>query len=389
MDESQNSAVRVAHRHVQKTAGEVRFIKDRGGDHSEWAWNPPGASERTIDPTYQFDARQLEPVARTLRSCLMALGHIQTARSTFTRIKSQRVSPDGNLGGKGYVMPVKDIRKQLSNCDEALSSITDCLYDELQAPHWKPQALESPDPRQRPELRNIMDDVDEIRDDPEDWAQGEEAEEDKDGGQAMGKTASWGDYGDYGDDRYDDYDGPRNESRRQRAIREMAEEAECEDRDKKELKREFQRAVYPLYRKIVDGLSAEGVTVKPLVESVDYTEDRGRGWYEYSIEFPRLPAHYVTVEFGGELSEGESEVSIQYDVDDFDDRIVKVECPPEEPTLLRVSGSLFKGRRLPEWRANAQGVASAVAAIVEALPKGVRLAAADRVASRYLARRNG
>jgi hypothetical protein len=167
------------HANRRKTAGEVRFIKDRGGDHSEWAWNPPGASERNIDPDYQFNAKNLEPMARVLRSTLMALGHIQTARTTFTKIKGQTISPDGNLGGKGYIMPIKDIRKQLSNCDEALSSISDTLYDEMQAVHWHPDVTDSGgDPRARDEVKQIMDDVEEIRDDPEDWAEGAEEEMD-------------------------------------------------------------------------------------------------------------------------------------------------------------------------------------------------------------------
>ena len=165
-----------------KTAGEVRFIKDRGGDHNEWGWNPPQASERSIDPDYAFNAKHLKPLAKVLRSALMALGHIQTARSTFTKIRSQRISPDGNLGGKGYVMPIKDIRKQLANCDEALSAVTDTIYDEMQAVHWHADVDDSGgNPRERGEVKQIMDDVDEIREDPEEWAEGEEAEMD-DGG---------------------------------------------------------------------------------------------------------------------------------------------------------------------------------------------------------------
>lgn len=191
------SIERVAARHMvasrSKTAGEVRFIKDRGGDDKDWGWVPPGASERNIDPDYKFDAKNLKPLVQTLRSVLMALGHVQTARTTFTKIKSQRISPDGNLGGKGYVLPVKDIRKILSNCDEGLSSIADCLDDEQQAVHWHPAVNDSGgDPRARDEVKRIMDDVDEIKEDPEDWAEGEEAEMDTEGGSpkaAMSKVA--------------------------------------------------------------------------------------------------------------------------------------------------------------------------------------------------------
>lgn len=171
---------RVAARHLaarrSKTAGEVRFIKDRGGDDKDWGWIPPGASERVIDPDYKFDVKNLKPLAQTLRAALMALGHIQTARTTFTKIRSQTISPDGNLGGKGYVLTIKDIRKMLSNCDEALSSLTDTIYDEMQALHWHPDVQDSGgNPRERDEVTQIMDDVAEIREDPEDWAEDEEA----------------------------------------------------------------------------------------------------------------------------------------------------------------------------------------------------------------------
>lgn len=197
-EETMKEAVeRVTARHLAasrrtKTAGEVRFIKDRGGDDKDWGWVPPGASERAIDPDYKFDAKNLKPLAQTLRSALMALGHIQTARTTFTKIRSATISPDGNLGGKGYVLPIKDVRKLLSNCDEALSSLTDSIYDEMQATHWHPDVDDTGgNPRERDDVKQIMDDVDEIRTDPEDWAEEEEASLDGEGGkQARSKTAS-------------------------------------------------------------------------------------------------------------------------------------------------------------------------------------------------------
>lgn len=191
------SVDRIAQRHLVvarlKTAGEVRFIKDRGGDDKDWAWHPPGASERVIDPDYKFEARNLKPLAQTLRSALMALGHIQTARTTFTKIRSATISPDGSLGGKGYVLTIKDIRKMLSNCDEALSAITDSIYDEMQAVHWHPDVGDSGgNLRERDDVKQIMNDVDEIRTDPEDWADGEEADLEKEsqGKKTMRRTAS-------------------------------------------------------------------------------------------------------------------------------------------------------------------------------------------------------
>jgi hypothetical protein len=162
-----------------RTAGEVRFIKDRGGDKGEWAWNTPGPSQREIGEEFVFRAKHLKPLAQTLRSSLMAMGHAITAYNAFTRIKSADVSPDGNLGGKGYIQKIADMRRQYMNVVEALSALSDTLYDELNAPHWHP-AAEGGGPRERDEVREIMDDAEEIRQDPEGWAEDAEAQMDED-----------------------------------------------------------------------------------------------------------------------------------------------------------------------------------------------------------------
>lgn len=161
-----------------KTAGEVRFIKDRGGDQSEWAWNTHGPSEREIGSDFVFNAKHLKPLAKVLRSTLMALGHATSAHSRFVKVKSRKVSPDGALGGKGYIQKIPDMRRQLMNVVEALSAVSDTIYDELNAPHWDPSE-DKLDPRDRDEVKEIVEDAEEIREDPEGWAAEEEDEMDE------------------------------------------------------------------------------------------------------------------------------------------------------------------------------------------------------------------
>lgn len=162
-----------------KTAGEVRFIKDRGSSDKEWGWGSPGPSAREMDTEYEFKARNLEPLIRCLRSTLIALGHAQSAYNSFTKIKSREISPDGSLGGKGYIMKITDMRRQFMNCSEALSSLSDTIYDEIHAPHWKEKLEGAPDNRERDEVQQIMQDVEEIKPNPEGFAQEEEADMDK------------------------------------------------------------------------------------------------------------------------------------------------------------------------------------------------------------------
>lgn len=171
-----------------RTAGEVRFIKDRSGDAGEWAFGPPGPSERDIQQDFVFNAKHLKPLAQTLRSALMALGHVTSAYNKFVKIKSRNVSPDGSLGGKGYIQKIPDMRRQLMNCVEALSALTDTIYDEMTAPHWNPTE-DTLDPRDREEVKEIIEDAEEIKDDPEAWASGQEEELDAENEEAMGKTA--------------------------------------------------------------------------------------------------------------------------------------------------------------------------------------------------------
>ena len=191
-DSRTKMASRVAQRHLHpktamtRTAGEVRFIKDRGGDEKNWAYADTGPSERDMNVEFKFSPSKLKPLARCLRSALMALGHTQSAYGDFAKLKSALISPDGNLGGKGYIQQIRDMRRQFMNCSEALSSLTDTLYDEINAPHW---AMDNPTvDRQREDVKEIMDDVEEIRDNPE--AAAEESDVEQFGKQARRKTAA-------------------------------------------------------------------------------------------------------------------------------------------------------------------------------------------------------
>lgn len=162
-----------------KTAGEVRFIKDRSGEDGEtWGWPAfPGPGERNIQEEFVFNAKYLKPLAKSMRAALMSMGHVVSAYNTFAKIKSRNISPDGSLGGKGYIQKIPDMRRQLMNCVEALSSFTDTVYDELNAPHWNP-AEDTLDARSREEVKQIVQEAEEIKDDPESWAEGEEDDED-------------------------------------------------------------------------------------------------------------------------------------------------------------------------------------------------------------------
>lgn len=155
-----------------KTAGEVRFIKDKGDDSTAWAWGQHNPQERIMDPKHVYNAKCAKNLARVLRSSLSALGHAMSAYTVFAKIKSRDISPDGNLGGRGYIMEIKNMRRQYMNIVEALSALSDTIYDEISEDHWANT--------QEKLVEKILGDAEEIREDPEEWALKEDEKKDQD-----------------------------------------------------------------------------------------------------------------------------------------------------------------------------------------------------------------
>ena len=70
-------------------------------------------------------------------------------------------------------MEIKAIRRQYMNVVEALSAMSDTLYDEITADHWKME--------QNKMLDQVMEEIEDIKDDPESWAiEVEEGDTEKD-----------------------------------------------------------------------------------------------------------------------------------------------------------------------------------------------------------------
>lgn len=106
------------------------------------------------------------PLARTLFAASVALGHSLTAYKEFARIKSSSISPDGMLGGRGYVLKIRDVRSYLQQACELLSAITDTLHDEIHAPHWQPE-ISILEQEGVEGLEELIDESEEVLEDPE------------------------------------------------------------------------------------------------------------------------------------------------------------------------------------------------------------------------------
>jgi hypothetical protein len=143
---------------------------------------PPGTqpSNRQIPSNHKFDTAALKPLAKMLWAMSVSLGHALQAYRIFNRVKSSTVSPDGMVGGRGYIMKVTELRQQLYDACEALSAVSDTIHDEINAPHWKPKIgeLSSEDFEA---IERLIGESEHLLDNPEEEIEDEESEVEKKG----------------------------------------------------------------------------------------------------------------------------------------------------------------------------------------------------------------
>lgn len=131
--------------------------------------------KRQIPQDYKFDPKSLKPMATMLWAMSVSLGHALSAHKQFVRLKSSTISPDGMLGGRGYVMAIKDVRTMLHDACEALSALCDTVHDEINAPHWEPK-LGQLEKKDVDTIESLMGEAQRYLQDPEGEAEEDEEE---------------------------------------------------------------------------------------------------------------------------------------------------------------------------------------------------------------------
>lgn len=164
-----------------RVAGEVPVsFKPESGDLDN---EVGGHVKRAIPKDFDYDPKALKPLAKMSFALSIALGHAMTAHREFTKIKSATISPDGMVGGRGYVMSVKDVRKTLHDACEALSAVADTIHDEIHGPHWRPKLAEL-EKDDLEVVERLVGEADKTLEDPEAEVQDELAEAEQEGDRA-------------------------------------------------------------------------------------------------------------------------------------------------------------------------------------------------------------
>jgi len=94
------------------------------------------SQRREIPDDFKYDPKKLKHLKKVLHNVTISLGTLSSSLSEFSKLKGPDVSPDGLLGGHGYILPIKEVKEKLNVSVRDLSDIADTIADELTNPRW-------------------------------------------------------------------------------------------------------------------------------------------------------------------------------------------------------------------------------------------------------------
>jgi hypothetical protein len=123
---------------------------------------------------FDYDPSKAKHLKRSLHNMNVALGTLLAAMKDLSLMRGSEITPDGMLGGRGFVMPFKELKAKLTESIGNLSDITDTIADELTNPKWKLSR------REVGEVKREKKEIEETVDEAEDTAESLEAAKAKD-----------------------------------------------------------------------------------------------------------------------------------------------------------------------------------------------------------------
>ena len=95
------------------------------------------ALKRELAGTAPYKVNNIKYVVDMLTSVNTASASLARAGEILASISAHEISPDGLIGGRGYVMTIKDIRQDITAAINLVSDLNDSLSDELTNPKWE------------------------------------------------------------------------------------------------------------------------------------------------------------------------------------------------------------------------------------------------------------
>jgi len=94
-----------------------------------------GELKRDIEG-FDYDPSKANVLKKALHNINVSLGTMISAMKELSMLRGSEITPDGRLGGRGFIMPFKDMKAKITTAITELSDVTDTLADELTNPKW-------------------------------------------------------------------------------------------------------------------------------------------------------------------------------------------------------------------------------------------------------------
>ena len=132
---------------------------------------------------FEYDKSKANVLKRSLHNINVSVGTLISAMKDMSVLRGAEITPDGMLGGRGFIMNFRELKSTLNQAVNDLSNITDTLADELTNPKWGLSTAERTQVKK--EKQQVEDEVEdtqaEIREEPaeKDISDKEPAEEEE------------------------------------------------------------------------------------------------------------------------------------------------------------------------------------------------------------------
>lgn len=92
--------------------------------------------KRELEGAPPYDKENLTTLVNILTNINSSFVGVQGALGVLTSVIIGKISPDGKLGGRGYVMAIREMKEDLTEMQNMLSNMRDTVMDEFNNPNW-------------------------------------------------------------------------------------------------------------------------------------------------------------------------------------------------------------------------------------------------------------
>lgn len=85
---------------------------------------------------FKYQKSKAKILKDVLHNINVSLGTLLAATKQLSMLRGSDVTPDGRIGGRGFIMEFREIKSIINDSVKNLSDVTDSIADELTNPKW-------------------------------------------------------------------------------------------------------------------------------------------------------------------------------------------------------------------------------------------------------------